>query len=90
MERYEKICPTLKTGRVLKTSAFLTAGLICFGAAAHAETVTLELRNGDKLHGELIEANTTDSTIVLDHPVLGRLRFQEWHWCLRPNPDPGN
>jgi len=73
MERYEKICPKLKTGRVLKTSAFLTAGLICFGAAAHAETVTLELRNGDKLHGELIEADTNDSTIVLDHPVLGRL-----------------
>ena len=41
MERYEKICPTLKTGRVLKTSAFLTAGLICFGAAAHAETETV-------------------------------------------------
>ena len=58
---------------MLKTSAIFTAGLICFGAAAHAETVTLELRNGDKLHGELIEADTTDSTIVLDHPVLGRL-----------------
>ena len=63
----------LITGRVLKTSALLTAGLICLGAAAKAETVTLELRNGDKLHGELVEADTTDSTIVLDHPVLGRL-----------------
>ena len=44
----------LITGRVLKTSALLTAGLICLGAAAQAETVTLELRNGDKLHGELV------------------------------------
>ena len=58
---------------MLKRGALLTAGLICLGAAAQAETITLELRNGDKLHGELIKDDSTDSTIVLDHPVLGRL-----------------
>ena len=33
----------LITGRVLKTSALLTAGLICLGAAAQAETSRLKL-----------------------------------------------
>jgi len=73
---------------VLKRSAILTAGLICFEAAVQAETVTLELRNGDKLHGELIEADTTDSTIILDHPVLGRLSIPRMALVPAPKPKP--
>lgn len=64
----------------------ITAGLICLGAAAQAETVTLELRNGDKLKGELIPADTTDKTIVLEHPVLGRLSIPRT--ALVPAPKP--
>ena len=38
-----------------------------------AETITLTLRNGDSLHGELIERNPNNGTTVLNHPQLGRL-----------------
>jgi putative salt-induced outer membrane protein YdiY len=38
---------------------------------ARCETLTIELRNGDVLTGEVIERN--DEQIVLEHPVLGRL-----------------
>ena len=38
-----------------------------------AETVSLTLRNGDSLHGELVERNPDNGTTVLNHPQLGRL-----------------
>ena len=40
-----------------------------------SETVTLTLRNGDRLQGELIEQNPEDGTTVINHPQLGRLRL---------------
>ena len=55
------------------------AGLLTLGSmvpsVSWAETVTLTLRNGDSLHGELIERNTEDGTMVLVHPQLGRLEL---------------
>ena len=39
------------------------------------ETVTLTLRNGDRLQGELIEQNPEDGTTVINHPQLGRVRL---------------
>ena len=55
-----------------------TAGLLSLGmlpSLSWAETVTLTLRNGDSLHGELIERNSEDGTTVLNHPQLGRLEL---------------
>ena len=55
-----------------------SAGLLALGmipSVSWAETVTLTLRNGDSLHGELIERNAEDGTTVLDHPQLGRLEL---------------
>ena len=56
-----------------------SAGLLSLGfmvpSVSRAETVTLTLRNGDSLHGELIERNAEDGTTVLDHPQLGRLEL---------------
>ena len=55
-----------------------TAGLLSLGmlpSLSWAETVTLTLRNGDSLHGELIERNPEDGTTVLNHPQLGRLEL---------------
>ena len=40
-----------------------------------AETVSLTLRNGDSLHGELVERNPDNGTTVLNHPQLGRLEL---------------
>ena len=55
-----------------------TAGLLSLGmlpSLSWAESVTLTLRNGDSLHGELIERNSEDGTTVLNHPQLGRLEL---------------
>ncbi len=55
-----------------------TAGLLFLCLApdlSWAEKVTLTLRNGDSLHGELIERNPDNGTTVLNHPQLGRLEL---------------
>ena len=55
-----------------------TAGLLSLGmlpSLSWAESVTLTLRNGDKIHGTLIEQTPDDGTTVLDHPQLGRLEL---------------
>ena len=55
-----------------------TAGLLFLCLApdlSWAETVTLTLRNGDSLHGELVERNPDNGTTVLNHPQLGRLEL---------------
>jgi len=57
---------------------FIAAGVLSLGmlpSLSWAETVTLTLRNGDSLHGELVERNPDDGTTVLDHPQLGRLEL---------------
>ena len=55
-----------------------TAGLLSLCLApgmSCAETVSLTLRNGDSLHGELVERNPDNGTTVLNHPQLGRLEL---------------
>jgi len=55
-----------------------TAGLLFLCLApdlSWAEAVTLTLRNGDSLHGELVERNPDNGTTVLNHPQLGRLEL---------------
>ena len=55
-----------------------TAGLLflCMAPSlSWAETVTLTLRNGDSLHGELVDRNPDNGTTVLNHPQLGRLEL---------------
>ena len=55
-----------------------TAGLLSLGLApgvSWAETISLTLRNGDSLHGELIERNPENGTTVLNHPQLRRLEL---------------
>ena len=59
--------------RFLATAGLLTLGM--FPSLSWAETVTLTLRNGDSIHGTLIEQNPNDGTTVLDHPQLGRLEL---------------
>ena len=59
--------------RFLATAGLLTLGML--PSLSWAETVTLTLRNGDSLHGELIERNSEDGTTVLNHPQLGRLEL---------------
>ena len=57
--------------RSLATAGLLSLCLV--PSVSWAETITLTLRNGDSLHGELIERNPNNGTTVLDHPQLGRL-----------------
>jgi hypothetical protein len=58
---------------LLATSVFLTLGT--FASASWAESVTLTLRNGDTIHGELLERNSDKGVTVIDHPQLGRLEL---------------
>ena len=63
----------------------IAAGLVLLGTKATlAEQVTLKLSNGDTLHGELIPSESTDTTTVLQHPVLGRLSIPKT--ALMPEP----
>ena len=59
--------------RSLATAGLLSLCLV--PSVSWAETITLTLRNGDSLHGELIERNSEDGTTVLNHPQLGRLEL---------------
>lgn len=59
--------------RFIASAGLLTLSML--PSMSWAETVTLILRNGDSLHGELIERNPEDGTTVLDHPQLGRLEL---------------
>ena len=59
--------------RSLATTGLLSLCLV--PSVSWAETITLTLRNGDSLHGELIERNPNNGTTVLDHPQLGRLEI---------------
>ena len=59
--------------RSLATAGLLSLCLV--PSVSWAETITLTLRNGDSLHGELIERNPNNGTTVLDHPQLGRLEI---------------
>ena len=67
----------------------IAAGLVLLGTKATlAEQVTLKLSNGDTLHGELIPSESTDTTTVLQHPVLGRLSIPKTALMPEPKPKP--
>ncbi len=59
--------------RLLSTAGLLSLGLV--PGAIRAETISLTLRNGDSLHGEMIERNPDNGSTVLHHPQLGRLEL---------------
>jgi len=74
---------------VLRRIPIIAAGLVLLGAkATFAEQVTLKLSNGDTLHGELIPSESTDTTTVLQHPVLGRLSIPKTALVPEPKPKP--
>lgn len=58
----------------INTLIFLSLGSKAYNASA--ETVTLILSNGDKIHGVLLKNESNDHRIVIDHPSLGRLEIQ--------------
>jgi len=67
----------------------MAAGLVLLASeAAVAEQVTLKLSNGDTLHGKLIPSESTDTTTVLQHPVLGRLSIPKTALMPEPKPRP--
>ena len=67
----------------------MAAGLVLLASeAAVAEQVTLKLSNGDTLHGTLIPSESTDTTTVLQHPVLGRLSIPKTALMPEPKPKP--
>ena len=43
---------------------------------AHAESIELTLRNGDRLKGTLVKEESTDKITVLIHPNLGRIEIK--------------
>ncbi len=74
---------------MLRRIPIIAAGLVLLGAkATFAEQVTLKLSNGDTLHGELIPSESTDTTTVLQHPVLGRLSIPKTALVPEPKPKP--
>jgi hypothetical protein len=65
---------------LLLFSLLFTAGI------TQAETVTLELLNGDSITGTIIEELSDDQEKILDHPQLGRLTIPAS--SLKPTLDP--
>ena len=47
------------------------------GSAVRAETIQFTLKNGDTIHGELIQEESTEELKVLMHPQLGRLEVSQ-------------
>ena len=67
---------------VLSASTLLLLGSSI--RTSKAETVTLTLSNGDKIHGTLGKRESNGQLTVIDHPSLGRLEIQEKD--LKPKP----
>ena len=67
---------------VLSASTLLLLGSSI--RTSKAETVTLTLSNGDKIHGTLVKSESNRQLTVIDHPSLGRLEIQEKD--LKPKP----
>ena len=65
---------------LLLFSLLFTAGI------SQAETVTLELLNGDSITGTIVEELSDDQEKILDHPQLGRLTIRAS--SLKPTSDP--
>ena len=65
---------------LLLTTLLFTAEL------SQAETVTLQLRNGDSITGTIVEELSNDQDTVFDHPQLGRLTIPAS--ALKPTPEP--
>ena len=65
---------------LLLFSLLFTAGI------TQAETVTLELLNGDSITGTIIEELSDDQEKILDHPQLGRLTISAS--SLKPKSEP--
>ena len=65
---------------LLLTTLLFTAGI------TQAETVTLELLNGDSLTGTIVEELSNGQDKVLDHPQLGRLTIGAS--SLKPKSEP--
>lgn len=61
--------------------------LILAPSARDAAADTIELRNGDKLSGLVLERS--EERIVLEHPVLGRLEVPTSELAPPPPPDDG-
>lgn len=53
-------------------------------ATALAETDTIELDNGDKVTGSVVERS--DEVIVLLHALFGRIEVPVWKWNLTEDP----
>ena len=51
---------------------------------ASAEIITLTLSNGDKIQGELVKSESTDSVTVIEHPSLGKLEIQSTSLKAKP------
>ena len=54
----------------------VTLWLLLAASSAHAESVELILRNGDRLKGTLAKEESTDKITVLIHPNLGRIEIK--------------
>jgi len=51
-------------------------GVVLSANPAHAESIELILRNGDRLKGTLVKEESTDKITVLIHPNLGRIEIK--------------
>ena len=64
----------------------LLASLLLTAAITQAETVTLELLNGDSITGTMVDSLSSDQEKVLDHPQLGRLTIRAGLLKATPKP----
>jgi len=67
-------------------STFLAVLLLAAPLVTAVRAETVELTNGDRLEGELLEQ--TDDHIVIEHPVLGRVEVPRGAIAPPPPPEP--
>ena len=58
-------------------------------ASVMAEPVTIQLKNGDTIHAELMPKESNDSITVVIHPQLGRLEISSEAISQRRSHPPG-
>jgi small nuclear ribonucleoprotein (snRNP)-like protein len=78
--------PFRRAFAVLPAPALLLLALL-YAAPAQAETVSVKLKGGDRVSGELVSED--DRETVIDHPVFGRLVVPKTKMALRDGEQPG-
>ena len=70
----------------LRTLPAALLAVLMAAPSVMAEAVTIQLKNGDTIHGEQVPEESNDSITVVIHPQLGRLEISSD--AIKPKEEP--